>query len=88
MHQETTHQEIAKFIVDTLNLPNTTEDIKADTILFGEQGLQLDSIDALEIAFAITKQYGFHLHANDPNNKTILSSLATLTEHIAQHRTQ
>ena len=62
MLRTTPHElEIAQLIIDTLGL----EDIQAKEIdpqepLFNE-GLGLDSIDALELALAISKKYGFIL---------------------------
>lgn len=85
MHQ--LEQDVAQLIIDALNL----EDVKASDIdpeapLFRE-GLGLDSIDALEIALAISRQYGFQLRSDSPDNARIFSSLRALSEHIAKHRT-
>lgn len=79
-------KEVARLIIDTLNL----EDIEADEInpegaLFRE-GLGLDSIDALELALGISRQYGFQLRSDDENNAQILSSLRALAAHIEQNR--
>ena len=79
--------EVAQLIIDTLGL----EDIEAGEIdpqerLFNE-GLGLDSIDALELALAISKKYGFQLRSDDENNARIFSSLRALTEHIEKNRT-
>ena len=77
--------EVARLIIDTLNL----EDIQAEEIdpqepLFNE-GLGLDSIDALELALAISKKYGFQLRSDDDNNARVFSSLRALSEHIEQN---
>ena len=88
MLRTTPHElEIAQLIIDTLGL----EDIQAKEIdpqepLFNE-GLGLDSIDALELALAISKKYGFQLRSDDENNARIFSSLRTLSEHIENNRT-
>ncbi len=84
--QTAIEQEIAQLIVDTLNL----EDISAAEIapqepLFGE-GLGLDSIDALELALAISGKYGFQLKAEDENNKAIFATLRSLASHIEKNR--
>ncbi|MEO1750245.1 phosphopantetheine-binding protein [Thiofaba sp. EF100] len=76
-------REVAQIIIDALNL----EDIQADEIdpaapLFRE-GLGLDSIDALEIALAISRRYGFQLRSDSPDNMRIFSSLRALSAHIA-----
>ncbi len=81
-------QEVARLIVDTLNLEDVVpEDIDPEAPLFGE-GLGLDSIDALELALAISRTYGFQLRADDANNAQIFSSLRALSQHIERHRTQ
>ncbi|HKQ30128.1 MAG TPA: phosphopantetheine-binding protein, partial [Burkholderiales bacterium] len=48
--------------------------------------LGLDSIDALELALAISNKYGFKLRSDDENNKQIFSSLRALARHVEQHR--
>lgn len=45
--------------------------------LFGE-GLGLDSTDALELALAITRAYGFELRSDDGRNQQIFASLRSL----------
>jgi len=79
-------KEVAALIVDTLNLRIDPATIDTEAPLFGD-GLGLDSIDALELAMAISKQYGFRLRSNDENNANIFASLRSLSEHIAANRT-
>jgi len=79
--------ELAKLIVDALNLDVSAADIDADAPLFG-QGLGLDSIDILEIAMMVSKRYGFALRSDDENNTRIFSSLRHLAQHIAEHRSK
>jgi acyl carrier protein len=76
---------LAHLIVKTLNL-----DIKADEIdplmpLFSE-GLGLDSIDILEIALAVSQDYGVKLRSDDENNATIFQSLRSLNDDIQRRR--
>ncbi|MFZ1539513.1 MAG: phosphopantetheine-binding protein [Chromatiaceae bacterium] len=80
-------QEVARIIVDALNLDIKPEDIQSDASLYGD-GLGLDSIDILEIALVISKHFGFQLRADNADNVKIFSSLASLTKHIAAARTQ
>ena len=77
--------ELAQLLVDTLNLEINPIDIDPAMPLFRE-GLGLDSIDALEIALAISKQYGFQLRSDDNNNREIFASLRSLGNYIQQHR--
>ena len=79
--------EVARLIIECLHLESTPEEIGLDEPLFGE-GLGLDSIDALEIALAISARYGFQLRSDDERNHRIFSSLRSLSAHIAKHRTR
>ncbi|MFP5408392.1 MAG: phosphopantetheine-binding protein [Gammaproteobacteria bacterium] len=78
--------EVAGLIVSALNLDISAQEIQADAPLYGE-GLGLDSIDILEVALVVSKHYGFQLRADNADNVSIFSSLASLTRHIAAHRT-
>ena len=50
--------------------------------------LGLDSIDALELALAISKVYGFQLRSEDKDNLRVFASLRALSQHVAQERTR
>ncbi len=81
-------REVATLIVDSLMIDDVTpEEIDPLAPLFGD-GLGLDSIDALELAFAISKRYGFKLRSDDDQNGRIFSSLEALAHHISESRTQ
>ena len=81
-------QEVAELIVEALNLEDIqAEDIEPEAPLFGD-GLGLDSIDALEIALAISMRYGFQLRSDDSDNQRIFASLRALSRHIEDHRKQ
>lgn len=82
--QEQTENErkLAELIVESLNL----EDVEAGEIqpeepLFGD-GLGLDSIDALELALAITKAYSIQLKADDADMKQAFGTLRSLNDYI------
>ena len=85
--QSTAEQQLAALIVSSLQLELAPADIVPDDRLFGE-GLGLDSIDALELALAISKNYGFELRSDDERNKRIFASLRSLSAHIEEHRTK
>ena len=76
---------LARLIVTTLNLELQAAEIDPAAPLYGE-GLGLDSIDMLEIALAVSKEFGVKLRADDKNNKLIFSSLRSLSDYIQQHR--
>ena len=79
--------EIARLIVDALNLDVAPADIAPDRPLYGE-GLGLDSIDILEIALVVSKQYGVQLRADSEENERIFGSLRQLVDYIMAHRTK
>jgi acyl carrier protein len=79
-------REVAALLVEALNLDIAPEAIAPQAPLYGE-GLGLDSIDILEVALVVSQRYGFQLRSDDEDNVRIFTSLASLTEHIAAHRT-
>lgn len=79
--------ELAQLLVESLNLEGVEPaGIEPDAPLFGE-GLGLDSIDALELALAVSKRYGFQLRSDSDENRRIFASLRALSAHIEQHKT-
>lgn len=78
--------DIAALIVKSLNLDILPTAILPNDSLYGD-GLGLDSIDILEMALAISKQYGFQLRSDDTDNERIFASLRTLAQHVASQRT-
>ena len=55
-------QELKRLIISALKLEDVTpQDIGTDEPLFGDAGLGLDSIDALELGVAIRKAYGIKI---------------------------
>ena len=83
----TTEHEVAQLIVDALHLEMSPADITPEEPLFGE-GLGLDSIDALELALAISRRYGLELKSDDERNTQVFASLRDLTRHIQANRTK
>lgn len=78
--------ELAELLVESLNLDGVAaSDIDPEAPLFGD-GLGLDSIDALELALAIGKKYGFQLRSDGEENRRIFASLRALSEHVQAHR--
>jgi acyl carrier protein len=80
-------REVAGLIVAALNLDVAPADIDPDAPLYGE-GLGLDSIDILEIALVVSKQYGVQLRADSEENERIFGSLRQLADYITAHRTK
>lgn len=75
-------REVAELIVQSLDLEVAADAIDPDAPLYGE-GLGLDSIDILEVALVLSKQYGVQLRADDADNQRIFSSLRQLATHVA-----
>ena len=78
---------LAVLIVQSLQLEVAATEIAPHERLFGE-GLGLDSIDALELALAISRAYGFELRSDDERNKRIFADLRSLSAHVEAHRTK
>ena len=85
---EALETEIKKLIVDALMLDDVTpEEIETDAALF-EEGLGLDSIDALELAIAIDKAYGVKIKAEDEGTREVFRSVATLAAFVGREKGQ
>jgi len=80
-------REIAALFVQALNLDIDARDIDPQAPLYGD-GLGLDSIDILEIALILSKQYGIQLRANSDDNRHIFGSLTQLARYVAAQRTK
>jgi acyl carrier protein len=80
-------RELATQFVQALNLDVAPADIDPNAPLYGE-GLGLDSIDILEIALLVSKQYGIQIRADSQENQQIFRSLRHLAEYIAVQRTK
>lgn len=84
--QSAAELKLAELIIETLNL----EDVEASQIapeepLFGE-ALGLDSIDALELAVAISQMHGVTLKAEDESSREAFASLRSLSGFIEEQR--
>jgi acyl carrier protein len=78
--------EIKKLIVDTLALDDVEfEDIDSYAPLFNE-GLGLDSIDALELGLAIRKKYNIKIDSEKDDVVKIFSSVNALSDFIKQSK--
>lgn len=79
-------REVAELIIKSLNLEDITlSAIDPEAALFNE-GLGLDSIDALELSMALSVKYGLQMRSDDPNNSRIFSSLRALASHVQTNR--
>jgi acyl carrier protein len=75
-------RELAILVVEGLGLEDVNpQDVDLQAPLFGG-GLDLDSLDVLEISLLVQQRYGVKLKADDPNNEAIFATLHSLAEHI------
>lgn len=82
---ETLKTELKEKIIEALNLEEITADeIENSAPLFGD-GLELDSIDALEIILILEKNYGIRFE-NPAEAKDVFYSIDTLAAYVAENR--
>lgn len=80
-------QEIKELIINSLNLEDySPDDIKSGESLFND-GLGLDSIDALELGVALQKRYGIKMTNITKIESKHFYSVATLAKFVAENRT-
>lgn len=78
-------QDIKELIITSLNLTDVSpEQIVDDAPLF-QEGLGLDSIDALELAVAIERKYKVTI-PDEAVGKQVFSSVSALAQYVGEHR--
>ena len=78
--------ELKQLIIDTLELEDiSTDDIVSSAPLFNE-GLCLDSIDALELGVALQKRYGIKLKAEAEETRQHFFSVSNLARLVDSQR--
>ncbi|MGF6147910.1 acyl carrier protein [Kingella potus] len=82
-------QQIKQLIIDSLALEDITpDDIGSEAPLFGDEGLGLDSVDALELGLAVQKTFGFQLDGENDNLRDNFASVKTLAEFVKSRQAQ
>lgn len=80
--------EIKELIITTMSLEDiSADDIDSEAPLFNE-GLGLDSIDALELGLALQKRYGVTLAADSEETRQHFASVRALSAFVAANRKQ
>ncbi|STZ75702.1 phosphopantetheine-binding protein [Bergeriella denitrificans] len=75
--------QIKQLIIDSLGLEDmTAADIGSEAPLFGDGGLGLDSVDALELGLAVQKTFGFQMDGENDNLREHFANVATLARFI------
>jgi acyl carrier protein len=78
-------QELKELIISSLNLDDVTPaQIEDDAPLF-QEGLGLDSIDALELAVAIERKYRVTI-PDEAVGKKVFSSVSALAQYVGENR--
>ena len=77
---------MAELLVEALNLEDVgAGEIEPEAPLFGD-GLGLDSIDALEIALAISQKYDVQMQAEAEETREAFATLRSLTKFVEENR--
>ncbi|MDO5639218.1 MAG: phosphopantetheine-binding protein [Neisseria sp.] len=81
--------QIKELIIDSLGLEDlTAADIETDAPLFGDDGLGLDSVDALELGLAVQKAFGFQMEGEQQNLREHFTSVQTLADFVRSQQAQ
>lgn len=82
---EELRSQIKKMMVDQLMLDVSVEEIQHEQPLFGNGGLGLDSVDALQLVVVLEKEFGLKLD-DSPESKAIMTSVETMAQAIEKMR--
>ncbi|WP_294960482.1 phosphopantetheine-binding protein [Sulfurimonas sp.] len=75
-------QDLKGKIIEGLNLEDISADeIEDDMALFGDEGLGLDSVDAIELTLILEKEFGVKV-TNMAEAENIFASCTSLTSYI------
>jgi acyl carrier protein len=75
-------EKLKKQIIETLNLEDLTpSDIDPNDPLFGDGGIGLDSIDALELIVLMNKEYNIRI-ADPEEGKNVFRSIKSMADYI------
>jgi acyl carrier protein len=77
-------KEIKELIITSLNLEDVTSESIDDAAPLFQEGLGLDSIDALELAVAIERKFRVTI-PDEAVGKQAFSSVNSLTQYVAEH---
>jgi len=86
MAEDDLKARIKEMLVSSLMLKMAPPEIGDDTPLFAPEGLALDSIDALELAVAIEKNFGVATPSAEVARKAFVS-VRTIAEYVAANKT-
>ncbi len=86
MREMNIKEKLKEVLISDLNLVDVTpEEIRDDEPLFGDDGLGLDSLDAVEIIVIVQKHFGVEIR-NMEEGKDALRSLVSLAKFIEERQ--
>jgi len=81
-----TIQEVKEKLISGLNLEDISSDEIEDAMpLFGDEGLGLDSVDAIELTLILEKEFSVKI-VNMADAENIFASCAALTNYINEQQ--
>jgi len=81
-------EDLKKQIIEQLNLEDIqVSEIADDTLLFNDEGLGLDSIDALELIVLLEKFYDIQV-TKPEEGKEAFMSINTMADYITKRKPQ
>ncbi len=76
---------LRNLFISKLKLKISPDEIKEDTPLFGAEGLDLDSIDILELIVGIKKEFGVEI-ADRKVAETVFITIGSIVQYIESNR--
>jgi acyl carrier protein len=80
-----TVERLKNLFSSRLKLEIGPERITADTVLFGTNGLGLDSLDVLELIVGIKKEFGVEI-ADRATAERVFTSIGTIAAYIEENK--
>ena len=81
--QHRLEHDIKLLIIEALGLEDiSADDIDTDAPLFGDDGLGLDSVDALELGLAVQKTFNFQFDGEKDKLREHFTSVKTLADFV------
>ena len=78
-------QKLKQIIIEDLALEDVSvEDIKDDSPIFGEEGLGLDSLDAVELVVILQKHFGVQIK-DMAKGREVFQSFETLANFVQEN---
>ena len=86
MHETSLREQLKKIIIEELNLEDIdAADLNDNDPLFGDEGLGLDSLDAVELVVLIQKHFDVEIKDMEEGREA-LASISSLADFIETRR--